>query len=160
MSKFSIEIKWGILFSIVSIVWMIIEFTFGLHDKNINKHGIYSNLFAFVAIGIYYLAIRNKKIQYYNGIMSWQEGFISGMIISVIVALLSPLTQYICYTFISPNFFKNYIQFVIENKSMTKENAELYFNLKNFIISGLSFTLSIGVITSALIALILKSKNK
>lgn len=159
MNKFSIEIKWGILFSIVSVVWMILEFTFGLHDKYISKHAIYSNLFAFIAIGIFYLALKNKKQQFYNGKMTWQQGFVSGILITVMIALLSPLTQYICYTYISPNFFKNYINFVIENKSMNTESAELYFNLKNFILSGISMSLSMGVITSAVVSLFLKTKN-
>ena len=66
MKNFSIEIKWGVLFSIVSLAWMLLEKTVGLHDQYIAKQAMYTNLFGLVAIGIYILALSDKKKNFYK----------------------------------------------------------------------------------------------
>ena len=76
MKKFAIEIKWGILFSVATLVWMIIENSVGLHDVYIGKQARYTNLFGIVAVVIYVLALREKKYLFYKGVMSWQQGFL------------------------------------------------------------------------------------
>jgi hypothetical protein len=102
MKKFAIEIKWGILFSVATLVWMIIENSVGLHDVYIGKQARYTNLFGIVAVVIYILALREKKHLAYKGVMNWQQGFLSGVVLSVVVSVLSPLVQYISFTFITP----------------------------------------------------------
>jgi len=159
MKNFAIEIKWGILFSIASLVWMIIEYSVGLHDKYISKQAIYSNLFGLIAIGIYALALREKKYIYFKGIMTWQQGFISGVALSVVISILSPLVQYINFTYITPNFFVNFIEYVVEDKIQNQAQAEAYFSLKSYIIQGIFGGLSMGIITAAIVALFLKTKK-
>ena len=66
MKKFAIEIKWGILFSVATLVWMIIENSVGLHDVYIGKQARYTNLFGIVAVVIYVLALREKKYLFYK----------------------------------------------------------------------------------------------
>jgi len=160
MKNFSVEIKWGILFSLLSMVWVIGEFVVGLHDIHIAKQPIYTNLFAFVAISIYALALRDKKVNYFKGEMSWQQGFLCGLVLSAVVALLSPIVQYVSYTFISPRFFANIIDYSVKNKVQTLAEAEAYFNMRTYIIQGISGSLSMGVISSSIIAYLLKTKTK
>ncbi len=75
MRKYRIEIKWAIIFSVVMILWMLGEKILGLHDEYIADHSFYTSFFAIVAIGIYLLALYDKRKNYHNGFMSWQEGF-------------------------------------------------------------------------------------
>ena len=159
MKKIAIEIKWGLLFSIATLVWMIIENVVGLHDKYISKHLIYTNLFAIIAIAIYFLALKEKKQSVFNGKMTWRQGFISGVILSIVISLLSPLVQYITFTLITPQFFTNIIKYAVENKVQTQEQAEAYFSLKNYMLQGVFGGLSMGVFTSAIVAFFLKTKN-
>jgi len=159
MKKITLEIKWGILFSIVSIVWMILEKTVGLHDIHVDKQLRYSYLFAFVALIVYSLALLDKKKQYYKGIMTWKQGFITGIIISFVVSALSPLVNYIIYTYISPTFFENIIRFSVENDIQNQTEAESYFCLNSYIIQGISESLSNGILISALVAFFVKTKN-
>ena len=91
MKKYAVELKWGILFSLFSIVWMILEKTVGLHDRYIDKQAIYTNLFAIVAFIIYFLALIDKKKRFYNGKMTWKQGFISGIALSFVISLLKAL---------------------------------------------------------------------
>lgn len=93
MKTRTIEIKWAIIFSVVGLLWMLLEKLTGLHSTHIDKHMYLTNLFAIPAIIMMVLALKDKKHNFYKGQMSYKQGFISGLIISVFIALLSPLTQ-------------------------------------------------------------------
>lgn len=159
MKKFAIEIKWAIQFSLLSLVWMIIEKSTGLHDEYISKQAIYTNLFGIIAIAVYFLALRDKKKHYFDGQMDFKQGFISGIILSFIVAMLSPIVQYITFTYITPHFFETIKAYVISHKIQTPAQADTFFSMKSYMIQGIFGALSMGVITSALVALLLKTKT-
>lgn len=159
MKNFKIEFKWAIIFTMTSLLWMLLEKTIGLHDIYIAKHAIYTNLYAIPAIVIYIFALKDKKINFYNNNISWSQGFVSGLYISIIIMILSPLVQYVTFTFITPNFFKNAIEYSVSNKLMKQEMAIIYFNLKNYITQGSIGSLSMGVVTAAIVALFIKSKQ-
>lgn len=158
MKNFTIEIKWAVVFAAASLVWMFIEKSAGWHDVHIDKHPIYTNIFALVAIALYIFALREKKKKFFNGKMDWKQGFISGIILTVFITILSPLTQYITSEFISPDYFNNMVNYTVEHKVMTEQAAKEYFNLKSYMVQGAFGALSMGVVTSAIVAYFIKSK--
>ena len=107
MKKYSIEIRWGIIFFLIGLLWMYFEKAMGWHDELIGKHETYTNFFAIIAILIYVFALLDKRKSYYGGKMTYKEGLISGLIISVVVALLTPFSQWITNTYITPDYFEN-----------------------------------------------------
>ena len=159
MKKFSIEIKWGIIFSLVSLAWMFLEKGLGWHDENISQHAIYTNLFAIVAIFLYVLDLLDKLNNLYNDRMTWSQGFISGIVISIVVAILSPMAQFITHEFITPDYFDNVIAYSVESGAMTQEAAEEYFNLTSYVIQSFFFALVVGVVTSAIVAFFVKKSS-
>lgn len=159
MKNFRIEFRWALIFSMAQLAWMYFEKAIGLHDEHIGQHAIYTNLFAIIAIIIYVLALSNKKNDFFYGAMNWKQGFISGIVLSVFIALISPLVQYIINTYITPEYFQNVIDFAVENGKMTRENAEGYFNLNSYMLQGAFGALAMGVVTSAIVAFFVKSKN-
>ncbi len=159
MKNFTIEIKWAIIFTIISVFWILLEKLVGLHDIYINKHIFYTNLFAFPAILIYVLALKEKKNNFFKIKMNWSQGFVTGIFISFIIALLNPIAQYISMTFVSPHFFENAINNAVTMKMMTLSAATDYFNLKSYIIQGALGGLSMGVVTAAIVAYFLQTKN-
>ncbi len=158
MKKFAIEIKWAIIFSIATLLWIFMEKSLGWHDELIAKQAIYTNFFAIVAIAIYVLAIWDKRKNFFHGKMTWTQGFISGIILSAIVAILSPLVQYISTKIISPDYFTNAIDYAVENGRMSLESAEGFFNMKSYILQGFFTALGMGTVTSAIVALVLRKK--
>lgn len=159
MKKFKTEIKWGLIFMGVSLAWMLLERITGLHSTHIDKHAIYTNFFAIIAIAVYVFALMDKKQSDLNGQMTYKEGFVSGVIISVVVAVLSPFGQLITAYVISPDYFQNAIDHGVSNGLATQVEAEAYFNLKNYIIQSTIFAPVMGVITSAVVAFFLKTKT-
>lgn len=153
MKNVKIEIKWALIFAMMGLLWMWFEKICGLHAEHIEKHAIYTNFVAIPAILIYVLALLDKRKNFYKGVMSYKQGFISGLIITVIVALLSPLTQYITSTIISPEYFPNVIKYVVEHGQLTQKEAEAMFNLKLYMIFSMVGALIMGLITTAIVAI-------
>ena len=159
MKKFAIEFKWAVIFIITSLAWTIFEKQMGWHDEKIEMQQIYTMLFGIVAIILYVLALLDKKKNFFNGIMDWKQGFLSGSILSLFVALMIPLTQYITFTVISPEYFDKLIALTVANKKMTLEAAQNYFNINNYIYSSTFSALSSGIVTAAIVSLFTKSKK-
>lgn len=67
MKNLKIEIKWALYFSLMSLVWMVLEKLSGLHDKYIDYHMYLTNLFAIPAIVMMVLALRNKRSRFTMG---------------------------------------------------------------------------------------------
>lgn len=160
MKKLKIEIKWAFIFIIASLLWMVLEKIAGLHSTHIDKHQYLTMLFMIPAIWIYVLALKDKKKNYYNGKMTFGQGFISGLIISVIVMIFSPLTQWITSVVITPEFFPNVIAYSVETGyHKSRAEAEAYFNLESYIKQGLIGAIIMGAITSLVVAFFVKTKN-
>lgn len=153
MKNIRIEIKWAIIFCTMQLLWMLLEKLTGLYDEHIDKHHIYTNFIAIPSIGVYVLALLDKRRNFYQGTMSYKQGFVSGSIITLIVTLLSPFIQYLISTVIAPEYFPNVIKFSVENGTMTQDAAENFFNLKNYILQVLIGTPIMGIITTAIVSL-------
>lgn len=160
MKNISIEIKWAFIFVFMMLAWILFEKSLGWHDELIDQHSSFTNLVAIPSIIIYVFALLDKKKNYYHGQMSYKNGFLSGVIISVIVAVLSPFTQYITVEYITPDFFNNMIEYSVSSGALNQEEAEAWFNLKSYMIQSVIGALVMGVITSAIVAIFTKSKKQ
>ncbi len=150
------EIKWALIFVAVTLLWMVMEKALGWHDEHIDKHAFYTNFFAIPAVVVYFFALFDKRKRDYQGKMTYVEGLVSGLIITLIVALLSPVSQYITSTYITPDYFENVTRYVIENEEMSREEAENYFTLTNYIRQSVVGALLMGILTSLVVAIFAK----
>ncbi len=160
MKKITIEIKWALIFVAMTLVWMALERLAGLHDTHIDKHPVFTNFIAIPAILIYFLALIDKRKRDYNGVMSYRQGFISGLIITAIVTVLSPLTQTITSLLITPDYFSNVIEYSVSHGLKSRDEAEKYFSLGSYIIQGLIGAPAMGIITTAIVAVFTSKKSK
>ena len=161
MKNIQIEIKWAFIFSVVGLVWMVLEKLSGLHGKYIDYHLYLTNLFAIPAIIIMVLALKDKKKNFYGGQMSYKKGLISGIVLSVIIALLSPLTQWITTYVISPEYFPNVIKRSVElGYFKTTAEAEANFNYQNYAKQGAFGALVMGIVTTAIAMIFIRSKKR
>lgn len=158
MNNYKLEIRWGIIFSIAMLLWLLFERLVGLHHERIEEHAIYTNLFAVIAIAIYVLALRQKRDQQLGGTMSYKQGFLSGVGITVVVAILAPLTQWLAHTLVSPEFLMNMVDFVVRTQRMEEQQALNYFSLQGYMLQAVIGAVVMGIITSAVVALFVRSK--
>jgi hypothetical protein len=160
MNKYKTELKWAIYFMILSLLWVMMERLLGWHGEHIDKQAAYSMLFAIPAIALYVFALLDKKKTDFGGVMTYQQGFISGLAISIIVMIFSPVVQLITTYIITPHYFENAITHAVSISHMKQEDAEAYFSLKSYILQGAVNALVMGIITSAVVAFFVKSKDK
>lgn len=144
----------------MSLVWMWLEKIVGLHSQHIDKHALYTNFFAIPAIIIVVFALLDKRKNYYKGFMSYKQGFITGLLITAIIIVLAPLSQYITLEIITPEYFQNIIKYSVDTGKMTLAEAEKYFCMQNYIIQSLFGAAIMGIITSALVAIFTKRIKK
>ena len=161
LNKYKIEIKWAFIFIAVSLLWMVLEKLSGLHSIHIDKHYYLTNLFAIPAVWIFVLALQDKKKNFYNGLMNFKQGFISGLIITLIVAIFSPVTQWIITYIITPEYFPNVIEHSLETGyHKTREEAEAFFSYKNFALQSTIGALVMGIVTSLFVSFFVRTKTK
>ena len=159
MKKFQTEIKWGLIFILSGLVWMVMEKSLGWHDELLEQHATYTMFYAPIAIALYVMALRDKKKTFYHGKMTYLQGLISGLLLTLVVVILTPLSQYISHEFISPDYFPNIIRLTVEKGQMALEEAEMHFSLMSYIQQSLIFAAFMGVLTSAIVALFTRSKK-
>ena len=159
MNKYKIEVKWAFAFVIMQLLWMLLEKILGLHSQNIDKHPIYTNFVAIPSIAIYMFALLDKRNNYFQGTMTYKEGLITGVIITFIVTLFSPLTQLIVSNIITPEYFPNVIKHSVNTGLMTEVEALNFFNLNSYIKQAIIVTPIMGMITTIIVAFLIKKKN-
>ncbi|MEM6641633.1 MAG: DUF4199 domain-containing protein [Bacteroidota bacterium] len=158
LSKIRIEIKWALIFVAMTLLWLSLERAFGFHDQYIEYHPIVSGFIAIPAILIFVLALRDKRKSFYEGEMTYKQGLITGVVVSLIVALFVPITQSIISFVITPDYFENAISYSIESGQVTEEEAKNYFNLKSYIIQGVISTPILGTATTLIVAIFTRTK--
>jgi hypothetical protein len=160
MKNVKIELKWAIVFSVMMLLWMLLEKIVGLHSAHIDKHEYVSNLFVIPAVIVYVLALKDKKKIFYQGLISYKQGVVAGIILSVIITLIYPLVQWTISYVITPEYFHNAIAYSLETGYYkTREESEAFFNFKNYVILGAAWALCLGIITSLTAMVFLKTKK-
>lgn len=159
MDRYRTEIKWAVIFTLMMLGWLLLERLAGLHDAYLAHHPTYTNLVAIPAVVIYVLALRDKRESFYGGEMTYRQGFVSGAIITGIVALLSPLAQWITHSLITPDYFPNVIRYSVEQGYLTQAEAEANFNLGSYILQAFIGSLVMGLMTTAIVAFFVRSRQ-
>ncbi|QAA83031.1 DUF4199 domain-containing protein [Aequorivita sp. H23M31] len=158
MKKIYIEIKWAVIFSIALLCWILLEKTMGWQDESIQNFWWLTLLFTPFAILFYLLALREKRRRVYDRKMTWSQGFISGLIISVFVALLSPITQYIAYNFFTPEIFNTVAESSVTNDLMERSKMNDVLHINNYRWQSAFGLFGFGIVISVIAAFFVRKK--
>ena len=158
MKNFRLELKWAVIYTLTLLLWMVFELLMGWHDEHIDMHHIYTMLFYIPSIILYYFALSDKRNNFYGGIITFKQAFLSGLILSVFIALLAAPAQYITSTYITPQYFDNVIAYAVESGKIAPDEAASFFNLKSYMIQSVAGSLAFGLVLSALVAFFVKRK--
>ena len=159
LAKYKIEIKWAFIFIATLLTWSLIERLLGFHDTRIEDHATFSMFFFIPAIVLYVFALRDKKKKFFEGQMNYMQVLISGLILTMIVTIFNPLTQWIISYVIAPNYFENVIAYSVANGYDTQEGAEEYFNYESYAVQGTLFAFMSGIVTTLIVGIFSRSKK-
>jgi hypothetical protein len=149
------EIKYALGFFMMTLFWMAMERLFGLHSTYIEKHATYTNLYAIPSVLIYVFALLEKR-KSYNGIITYGQAFKCGLLMTVYITLLSPVSQYITSVYITPHYFENAINYTVTTGKMTQDAAIAEFNLNNYLMYSVIGSIVMGLFTTGLVSLFVK----
>lgn len=153
-----LEVKWGLIFSLASLLWIAGEYLLGLHDRYIDRQAVLTNLFFFPAVLIMYLAVRDKRRRQ-GGRIGFSEALLCGIGVSVIVAILAPAVQYIFSRWINPRFFEEMIRHSVGSGKLSLEQARQHFNLNAYMLMSSIGAIGAGGLTSLALALVMRTRD-
>lgn len=157
---YRIEFKWAFIFMGALLSWSIVERLLGFHDRCIEQHPYFSLIFAIPAISLYALALGEKKRTFYNGQMTFKLGFMSGMLITLILTLFTPFIQFVILELISPDFLANLMEYSVKSGHDSLEDAQAFFTYSNYAVQSSIWALLSGVITTLLVAFFVQTRKK
>ena len=153
MKKFSLEFKWAIFFSVMTLAWIFFERMLGFHGDKVHQHATFTNFVAIPSIAIYIFGILEKRRTHFHGKMNYAEGFITGLKITLFVMLLSPLVNYLALVYVSPNYLTNIGSYAVSNDLISQEQADVTFSLTSYILQGLIGAGVMGFLTTTVVAI-------
>lgn len=151
------EIKWGLIFSLMMLLWLALERLTGLHDKHIGLQAYLTNLIAIPAIWIYVLMLREKRRQL-GGKLSFKQAFLAGLLMTVVAAVLVPPSQWLTFNFITPHYLENALNYSVAHGQPLAE-AQAFFNRSNYLRVGIIGALGMGLITTLILAFIMRTQG-
>jgi hypothetical protein len=134
------------------------EKVLGYHDEYVSSQAIFSFWLMIPQALIYIASIRQKREKYYGGEITWQKAFISGVVLSAVIAGLSPAAMYIMVEVVSPDFLSNIVE-ARAAQGIPREGLEQMYNLNTLVSQAIFNNLATGVFFAAIIALFLKNKK-
>lgn len=153
------EVKWGLAFFIMTLVWMTFEHLMGLHGEKIAMQEKMTGFFSIPAVTVYWLAIRDKRNNDLKGRMTWKQGVIAGLKVTMIATALAPLAMLLTVYVISPDYFKNVIEYTVNVQGRDRAEMEAAFNVKHYLLNELYVTPIMGALTAMVVSAFLKTRK-
>jgi hypothetical protein len=166
---FKYEIKYGVITGAGICLWILLEFLLYAHAVKMNI-GLYSvYLIIIIPLITTYLGIKEKRDKQNNGIISFSNGIRSGLMISLIAAVIISIFIIVYSNYIDSGFFEHEIAYR-EGKLFFKEKTgkeiveklkiiKTAFRFVNRLLFVILWTVATGLIISIVFSFILK-KNK
>jgi hypothetical protein len=147
----------AISYFFIFIIWKACEKLIGLHDNNINLYPIISDLIIFPLILLYSTGFKKYRIGL-GGKITFINGIGFGLMATLFIIALTPMSTWIFDQFINPNFYASMIQYQVKNHLSTLEIATQSFNHENFKQSCMLGNTATGTLLTIVLAIISSKK--
>ena len=165
-----IEIKYGVIIGVLLALWNLTEYAFGFHSKHIEIHAIVTNFFIIIPIIFLILGIREKRDKELKGELSYWQGVKTGLLISLVTAVLAVIFLYLYHNYINPYFFSDMIEYTTSKAARENPNnpeaielartaAVNYFTLTSYLIQGFFGSIIFGTVISLVVPAVLRRKK-
>lgn len=163
------EVKYGVLFAAIVIVYVMLEHFLGF---NTTRHDIgqYTRLAGVIVpiVGIFF-GIKAKRDNELNGVMTFGQGVKTGFLIAVIQTTLTTIWFWFYSTVINPEFLDTMLAF--ERSQMLAagtpqaviqadaESKRAFFRVPYFQIFQLVLGIAYGVVIAVVVSFFLRTKQ-
>ena len=147
----------AISYFFIFIVWKACEKLMGFHDDKINLYPVVSDLIIIPLVLLYAIGFKKHRISL-GGKITFINGIGFGLMATLFIVALTPMSVWIFDQFINPNFYTSMIQYQVKNHLSTLEIAKQSFNHDNFKQSCIIGNASTGILLSVILAFISSKK--
>jgi hypothetical protein len=141
----------------IFILWKAGEKLLGFHDGKINLYPFVSDLIIIPLILLYTSGFKKYRIGV-GGKITFINGVGFGIMATLFIVALTPISIWIFDQFINPNFYVTMIDYQVKNHLSTLEIAKQSFNHDNFKQSCVIGNLVTGALLSVILAIISSKK--
>ena len=147
----------AISYFFIFILWKACEKLMGFHDDKINFYPYFSDLIIIPLVLLYAIGFKKHRISL-GGKITFINGIGFGLMATLFIVALTPMSVWIFDQFINPNFYTSMIQYQVKNHLSTLEIAKQSFNHDNFKQSCIIGNASTGILLSVILAFISSKK--
>lgn len=159
---FRIALKYGILIVVFIFLWGVMEYMAGVHLHYLDYRPVLALLSLTIPMIFIYLGIREAQ-KNYTGYFTYGQAFKTGLFISLVVAVINPIGQWIFFTTVSPEYFESiqaYNQSEVVALGAEERVSSGSATLGNYLIwSAFVGALVAGIVISAILAIFVRDKN-
>lgn len=148
----------AISYFFIFIIWKACEKLIGLHDNNIEYYSVVSDLIIIPLALLYATGFKKYRIGL-GGKITFINGIGFGLMATLFIVALTPMSIWIFDQFINPNFYASMIQFQVKTHLSSLENAKQSFNHENFKQSCILGNAATGTLLSIILAIISSKKS-
>lgn len=159
MNKLKIEIYWAFYLAFTYILWMQIEKWLGFHDSKIQFQPLIDLLICIPFSFLYYRALFLKNKNNYSDQITFNQAFLSSIILTGIFAVFLPVAIFFVTKYISPDLYSNFINFAVKNNGIKLETASSLYNFKSFLFMNLSTLIPIGIVIGYIVSKVISNKK-
>lgn len=163
------DLKFGIITGITVCAWILIEFFLGFHTTRLSV-GEYSSYFAIVIpLVTLYMGIKEKRDRYYKGKITVSAGIRTGLMITLVSAIITTIFLVIYYNYINPDFIQIGLalqkhRIILTGRTELEIAREMekireIFSFTHQLLYGILSTLGIGFVISLALSVLLKNNK-
>ena len=150
--------KWGLIIGGSYLLWLCLEFILGLQSRYIAQQTFVSNLFVIPSAFFIVKGMMEQK-QHYGGRISYRRSLTAGTGISLAAAALVPIVLWIFNSWVNPDFFPAMVRYNVSIGQYADDgDAASRLNLQNYILIGVLALPAIGLITSSIAGLFIRTR--
>jgi Protein of unknown function (DUF4199) len=145
-----VELRYAVLTSLATLLWLITEYVIGFQDKYISIYPFVTLCSLAVPLLCYRQAFREKRDVLGNK-FTLQQALLAGFLLALFTSIFSIPVEIFFLQLINPDFMADMIRYAAVQTKQTEEAVAVYINLQSMIME----TVLVTFITSGIIALAL-----
>lgn len=154
-----IEFKWAAIYILLCIGWASLQQYMGMHTHLIQLQP-FAYLIGLPFFSMYLLTMLDERKNVYDGFLTYKEGYMAGLRLTIFILLLTPLQHYIQHTHVTPEFLHRMETHSVQTGKMTASEAARHYSQGYYLIISMGVRALAGVGLTFLLALVCKSKPR
>jgi hypothetical protein len=146
-----VELRYAVLTSLATLLWLIVEFVVGFQDKYISVYPYITLLSLAVPVLCYRQAFREKR-ENLGSNFTLGKALFAGFLLALLTSVFSIPVEIFFLQLINPDFMADMIRYAAIHSKQTEEAVAVYINLQSLVMETIIFTFITSIIIASVLA--------